>query len=370
MKLERNNTTEVIEVKIMLFAENAHPSKQGGIETFGRILKKMFKDNLYCLAYEASKKKDSHKVDDIIEIPCKGFYKYINKLTKQGFREYLMKKKLINLDYDITIFNYPRHINFFKNMKDKKKILVQHASYNDYLKRKEFFHNDKDLINLILKDLDYFVFLSEYDKKTFIEKLNLDRAKAKVIRHSSEMPLLTAKKEKSKKLIMIARLENNQKRFDLVIKAMKKLADFSLDIYGSGDKGAIFLNELIKKENINNVKVHGPTNQVQEKLDNAAIFVMTSDYEGYPIALIEAIRRGLPLIVRETFDATKDIVIDNGVLLQKEWNEDEFVEGIRKIYDNYEYYSENSKKMGERHSFEVIKKEWENLFSEIRNKGV
>ena len=94
---------------------------------------------------------------------------------------------------------------------------------------------------------------------------------------------------------------------------------------------------------------------------------MTSDSEGYPISTIEAMRRGLPIVLRNTFDSASDIVIDNGVLLEKDWNEDKFVEAVRKIYDNYEYYSENSKKLGERHSSEVIKKEWDKLLMEKDN---
>ena len=93
---------------------------------------------------------------------------------------------------------------------------------------------------------------------------------------------------------------------------------------------------------------------------------MTSDYEGYPITNIEAMRRGLPIVLRNTFDSAPDIVVDNtnGILLDKEWNEDKFVEAVRKVYDNYEYYSENSKKLGKRHSPEVIKKEWDKLLME------
>lgn len=88
---------------------------------------------------------------------------------------------------------------------------------------------------------------------------------------------------------------------------------------------------------------------------------MTSDYEAYGIVNIEAMRRGLPIVLRNTFDAAQDIVIDNGILLEKKWDENKFVEAVRKIYDNYEYYSENSKKLGKRHSPEVIKKEWDKL---------
>ena len=124
------------------------------------------------------------------------------------------------------------------------------------------------------------------------------------------------------------------------------------------------LERILKENEIFNVFLRGSTNKVQEKLDESGIFIMTSNYEGYPISTIEAMRRGLPIVLRNTFEAAQDIVIDNGILLEKEWDEDKFVEAVRKVYDNYEYYSENSKKLGERYSPEVIKKEWDEILEE------
>ena len=37
----------------------------------------------------------------------------------------------------------------------------------------------------------------------------------------------------------------------------------------------------------------------------------------YPISTIEAMRRGLPIVLRNTFDSAQDIVINNGVLFRK-----------------------------------------------------
>ncbi len=165
---------------------------------------------------------------------------------------------------------------------------------------------------------------------------------------------------------MVARIDNHQKRFDLVIKAMKKLLDYNLKIYGDGSDRS-HLEGIIKKENINNVFFMGGTSQIKEKLDEAGIFIMTSDYEGYGITNIEAMRRGLPIILRNTFDAAQDIVVDNqnGILLEKEWNENKFIEAVKKVYNNYEYYSENSRKLGERYNFEIIQKKWEDLANDL-----
>lgn len=90
---------------------------------------------------------------------------------------------------------------------------------------------------------------------------------------------------------------------------------------------------------------------------------MTSDFEGDPISTIEAMRRGLPIILRNTFEAAQDIVIDNGILLEKEWKEKEFIEAVRKVYNNYEFYSNNSIKLGKRYDLETIKEEWNKLFN-------
>ena len=208
------------------------------------------------------------------------------------------------------------------------------------------------------KDLAYYVVLSPYDKEKFQKGFDIPKEKSKSDKAYLQYRTFSENKRKNKKLIMVARIDNQQKRFDLAIKAMKRLPDYTLDIYGDvyNQKDMDYLQEIIEKEKITNVNFKGGTNRVQEKLDESGIYIMTSDFEGYPITLIESMRRGLPIVLRNTFDSAQDIIIENGVLLGKEWNEDKFVEAVRKVYDNYEYYSENSKKLGNRHSPEVIKK--------------
>ncbi len=257
---------------------------------------------------------------------------------------------------DIYILNQSGDLKLIQNIK-KPCILVQHIDFDNY-----FGNKDYKKIEYAKEKLDYFIFLSDYDKQRFIKEINFPKEKAVVIRHSCEMELLKDKKVKSKNLIMICRLINKQKRIDLAIEVMKKLPNFTLNIYGDGgDKE--YLENIIKENNLINVILHGGTNQVKEKLDENSIFIMTSDYEGYPITAIEAMRRGLAIVMRNTFDSAPDIVQDNGILLDEEWNENKFAEAVKKVYNDYDSYSKNSIKMGKRHDFEIIKKEWKKLFS-------
>ena len=347
-------------MKILNMCIFSNPKTQGGIQTFGRTLKKFYGNKMIFLTMANTFEK-KYKVDDVIEIGSNNFFfKVTNKILKNKLREYLIKKEVNKQKWDVMIFSFPYELEILKDIKSKK-IMVQHFNFDKFIL-------DIPKMKRLVKGLKYYVVLSPYDKEKFQKGFEIPEEKIKVIRHTCNMEILKTKKEKNKKLIMVARIENYQKRFDLAIKAMKKLSDFTLDIYGDiyNQKDMGLLLEIIEKEKISNVNFKGETNEVQEKLDESGIFIMTSDYEGYGITNIEAMRRGLPLIIRNTYEAARDIIVDNknGILLNKEWNEEEFVEAVKKIYNNYEYYSENSKKLGERYNIEVIKKEWNKILME------
>lgn len=348
-------------MKILMICGGSHPENLGGVQTFERILAKIFKNKIYFLEHK-NKLKKYYKVENMLEIfEFNIVMKVLNKLLNQRIRKYILKKKIDEVKPDILLFNFPRSLNYIPIFHGKK-ILVQHRSYDSYLEG--YCQNNKNIMLELKNKIDCFVFLSEYDKERFIKELNFPIEKTRVIKHSCEIELLKEKKEKNKELIMIARLVNNPKRFDFAIKAMKKLPEFNLKIYGDGpDKN--LLKNLIKEYQLKNVFLCGGTNQVKEKLDEASIFIMTSDFEGYGITNIEAMRRGLPIILRNTFEAAQDIVIDNGILLEKEWKEKKFIEAVRRVYNNYEFYSNNSIKLGKRHDFKKIKNEWQNLMKNL-----
>lgn len=352
-------------MKILLNANYDHPSSQGGVSTFNRNILNIFKEyNLKVLSYATTKKK-IYDVDynQVMEI-CK-FNQIIKSIDARIFKyrlqKFVVKKYMKKIKPDVCIINSLEDIEILKGLKTKV-ILVQHTDFKIYF-QKYFYKKNTALMDEISKKLDYFICLSEESKMKFIQELKLPEEKIKVIRHMSKIELLELKKQKNKNLIMLTRL-SSEKQIDLVIKAMEKLPEYKLSIYGDGDEKEKLKN-LIREKSLNNVKLCGITSQVKKVLDNSGIFVMSSSFEGYPISLIEAMRRGLPIVLRNTFDSAKDIVKENGILLQKEWDEVEFIKAIKKIYDNYEYYSENSKKLGTRYDSQKIKQEWIELLEEL-----
>ena len=344
-------------MKLLYITIGNHPGTLGGIQTVGRNLKKLYGRNFVFLTTRFNVKK-VYKVDDVIEIfTSNKVFRAINKILNNRIRKYLVLKNIKKLKPNICMLSDPIELNLISEEKVKK-VLIQHGVVEKYIKQ-------PDYDEIIKYPPDYFICLSIKDQKKMEEIFKKTNIIFKTIRFMTPIELLSEKKIKNKRLIVVSRLENIAKRLDLAIKAMKKISDFTLEIYGEGP-AKNFYEEIIEKEKITNVFLKGGTKKVQEKLDRGSIYIITSDFEGYPVSAIEAMRRGLPLIIRDTFGAASDIVVDNtnGILLDKEWNEDKFVEAVRKIYDNYEYYSENSKKLGERHSPEVIKKEWDKILME------
>lgn len=346
-------------MKILFMASGSNPKTLGGIQTFGRMLKKFFPEDLEFVCYSKNEKY-YFKVNDVNEININLIFRVINKILNNKLKNYCLKKYISKLKPEICILNDPKELYSLND--DIKKILVQHRNYNAYIS--SYCKNNLKLIEDLKNKIDFFIFLSEFDQKKFIKELRFPIEKTMVIRHCSEIPLLKKQKQKNKNLVMISRIINNPKRFDLVINSMIKLPDFILNIYGEGPDISK-IKKLIIKNNLKNVFLKGSTTKILETLDENGIYVMTSDNEGYGISNIEAMRRGLPIILRNTFEAAQDIVKDNGVLLDSEWSEEEFVRGVRQIYHNYEFYSKNSINLAQRYDFNKIKKQWEFLINKL-----
>lgn len=346
-------------MKIACICKGNDPRCLGGIETFERNLMKIFKEEITFYVFNTEKEKIFFSKNIVnIQNPNDLFNKFLLKiLGKTRYLGYRVRKD----NPDIIILNKPKDLRIFKNDKFKK-ILVQHGNLEGY--KKGAFSN-KRVVDLIKKKLDCYVLLSDKSKSLFKEFFKFDNSRVVTIRHSCELPLFEGKKEKNRKLIIIARLENNQKRIDLAIKAMKKLSEYTLDIYGDGPHEDMLKN-LVKKEELENrIFFRGKTTKIKEKLDEAGIFIMTSDFEGYGITNIEAMSRGLPIILRDTFESAGDIVQGNGILLSKEWDENKFVESINNIYNNYEEYSKKSLELAKRYRIDVIEEKWKNLINKI-----
>ena len=106
-------------------------------------------------------------------------------------------------------------------------------------------------------------------------------------------------KKSIKKLVSVGRL-SLQKNQKILIKTIYELRkqnyDIYLDIYGIGELNSQLKAQIEELDLTGIVSLRGRSNDIANTLTNYDMFVMTSDYEGMPNALMEAMGVGLPCI--------------------------------------------------------------------------
>ncbi|MFL8675402.1 MULTISPECIES: glycosyltransferase [unclassified Clostridioides] len=123
--------------------------------------------------------------------------------------------------------------------------------------------------------------------------------------------IISSNKEKLE-LVYIGRLENNQKRIDILFKALSLLdKPWMMRIIGNGPDEKKLKN-LSKDLNIDDcIEWYGWLDKPWDYIESVTALVLTSDEEGFGLVLVEALGRGIPVISSKC-DGPKDI-IKNGI---------------------------------------------------------
>lgn len=127
--------------------------------------------------------------------------------------------------------------------------------------------------------------------------------------------------ERKKQFVAVGRLEK-QKNFPLLINAFAKFCEdvdgYELVIYGEGNERENLENLINKLQLTGHVQLPGRDFDVLNKINDSAAFILSSDYEGMPNALIEAMCMGMPVISTDCpSGGPKELITDgiNGILI-------------------------------------------------------
>ena len=174
-----------------------------------------------------------------------------------------------------------------------------------------------------VKPLEKLVVLTEADKREWEESgcrnvtvipnpCALSDAQCTI--HNAQCTMHNA--QKAKTVLAVGRL-HEQKGFDLLLQAWDKVQrdkvqstkDWTLRIVGEGPKRAE-LEAQMKSLQLQHIILVGRAENVADEYSEASLFVLSSRYEGLPLALIEAMWCGVPCIAFDCPQGPAELLAD------------------------------------------------------------
>lgn len=135
--------------------------------------------------------------------------------------------------------------------------------------------------------------------------------------------------ERDNRIVTVGRLSLKQKRQDVLLKAFSivhnKHPELRLVIYGDGEDREKIQGMITQMKLTDCVTLAGKVLGVEKEILNARAFVLTSDFEGIPNALIEALSVGVPCVSTDCSPGGARLLIkngENGFLVSKGDNEE------------------------------------------------
>ncbi len=292
---------------------------------------------------------------------------------KQALHKKKLEEHLKSIKPNITISLFDHEVDLLPKIDDgSKKIVEIHFSR---FKRMQYgrtgiwrlidqFRSKRDL--RIVQEYDRFVVLTEEDKAYWGEIPNIV-----VIPNANSFQIQEKSSLDSQKVIAVGRYDY-QKRFEDLIESWKivqqKEPNWQLNIYGKGpEKDA--LQQLIDHSLLNDsVFLREPVRDIDKKYSESSMIVMTSRYEGLPMALLEGQAAGLPMVSYACKCGPRDIIKEgvNGFLLE-EGDKEGVANKILTIIRDKELRDEmgrNSFEMSKNFSEEVVMNKWIQLFNQ------
>lgn len=167
------------------------------------------------------------------------------------------------------------------------------------------------------------------------------------------------------KVVVAAGRLSRQKNFPLLLRGFAKFAakypDYRLRIFGEGELRQE-LTTLAESLGIGDkVELPGRSSSLLEKMNSSAMFVLSSDYEGMPNVLLEAMCMGMPVISTDCRCGPRDLIEDriNGLLVPVD-DADALCEAMEKMTDTdyAKHLADNAYRLRDKLTSKEVFEDW------------
>ena len=322
------------------------------------------------IAYEMPKEVTFDFIDAQVYQSNGKLSKIYNKLKKNICRLFRLNKQIKSFKPDIILSFLPEPC-FFTLFLKKKNVPVIISVRND----PKIEYSSKGyhiLMKWLYPKADGVVFQTE-EAKDYFE--NIINCPVKVIPNPINPEFIRKPASKRQKNIVSVGRLTAQKNQKMLIESFAKLSpefkEYTLTIYGEGELRESLLKEIHERHLENRVFLPGVEKDIKNKIYDASLFVLTSDYEGMPNALMEAMALGLPVISTDCPCGGPAFLIKNnmsGILVNVN-DVKKLTKSIEKVLSDPAFskkISLNASKIAQTLSPEKINKEWEGFIEQMK----
>ena len=302
--------------------------------------------------------KKGHVVDVLVLNGIKGpFYKELQKLNcctihvlgnsyYQPFYMFSIRKYLVAYDL-IHVHLFPSQyfvaLANLVTLKPKVLVFTEHSTQNRRLNNTGF----KYLERLIYRQYEKIICITAGVKDALIDKLALPAQKLLVIENGIDVKAIGSTPaydrsilgyQKSDQLLIMVAGFRKEKDQDTVVKAMLNLpAHFHLIFVGDGERKPAIMQLAAELNLTSRIKFLGVRTDVYALLQMADIAVLSSHWEGFGLAAVEAMAAGLPVLASDV-PGLAQVVTAGGLLFEK-GNEKQLAQLIQEISSDQVLYA-------------------------------
>lgn len=226
------------------------------------------------------------------------------------------------------------------------------------------------LSRLLMRNADAYVFQTKEAQAFYGGAIS---KRSVVIHNPISNILVPDRHEVNKEIVNVGRLDPQKNQMMLInafSEIIKDYPDYSLIIWGEGRERMNLEKRIDNLQLSSKISLPGSTNNIFDKIKRSALFVMTSDYEGMPNALMEAMALGLPCISTDCPCGGPSELIHNGEdgVLIPVGDKDALINAIKKVLSDKEFANRIGKAaetIRDSHSMDRICAQWLGFFNKL-----
>lgn len=317
-----------------------------------------------------------HKDNDL------GRYKrMLAQIEKRKRHARALEQVLRQIGAEVTISTFFHEASILPTLKDgSRKVLELHSSK---FRRIAMYPPEAKLMRLygrlmtylderIVRKYDRFVVLTEEDKGYWGDIKGIRQ-----IPNACPLPIATAEElpaEREKTLLAVGRYvygKNFERLIQLWPELKRQHPEWKLEIFGDGFLRPMY-NELIEKLGIgDSVVLHRTTSDLRPHYLRSSLFVMLSEWEGLPMAMLEAEASGLPIVSYACPTGPRDIIGqgEQGILIPQ-GDEAELTRVLSRLMGDEATRQRMERAAlsdAQRFTLERVIQSWTQLFAELKH---